>query len=50
MTTKSYKGRDLVNVGLSWYLGPHDPRRGVHGRYLGSSFAAAKRAIDGAGQ
>jgi hypothetical protein len=49
MNTKSYKGRDLVRVGLSWYLGPHDPlgHNGprTYGRYLGDSFAAAKRAI-----
>lgn len=41
-----YKGYELVNVGLSWYVGPHDPRAGVFGRHVGSSLAAAKREIN----
>ena len=47
---RRYKGYDLVNVGLSWYIGPHDPlgHRGEvsHGTHIGTSFAAAKREID----
>ena len=47
---RRYKGYDLVNVGLSWYIGPHDPlgHRGevTHGTHIGTSFAAAKREID----
>lgn len=46
MTKRRYKGIEIVNVGLSWYLAPHDPCNGVSGRYLGNSFAAAKRTLD----
>lgn len=46
MKNTTYKGFTLVNVGISWYLGPHDPLAGVHGTHLGTSLAAAKRAVD----
>jgi len=44
---KTYKGRILENVGVSWFLitpSKEDPRK--IGRYLGTSEASAKRYID----
>lgn len=50
MRTIRYKGHDLVNVGLSWYIGPHDPlgHNGprTYGRHIGTSLAEVKRAIN----
>jgi hypothetical protein len=45
MTKRMYKGFELQNVGLSWYL------YGIHsneyaGRWIGKSFAEAKRWVD----
>jgi hypothetical protein len=44
MTTRRYKGYELRNVGISWYV--YGILGDFSGRWIAKSFAEAKRWVD----